>query len=101
MADPPSQILDSSYSITLATPRRLHFDSLRRQVDKNTELLARDMQIGVTDSELSSIFGRTGSWSQVMITEHLQFEEVQTGLCTFACQSVTQARAQASVSNSD
>jgi hypothetical protein len=39
----------------------LHCDSLREQVYKISELLANELQISVTDAELSSIFGRKGS----------------------------------------
>jgi hypothetical protein len=38
----------------------LHFDSRREQVYKISERLAHDMQIAVTDAELSSTFGRKG-----------------------------------------
>jgi hypothetical protein len=41
----------------------LHCDSLREQVYKISEILAKELQTSVTDAELSSVFGRKGSWS--------------------------------------
>jgi hypothetical protein len=38
----------------------LHCDSLREQVYKISEILANELQISVTDAELSSIFGLKG-----------------------------------------
>jgi hypothetical protein len=49
----------------------LHCDSLREQVYKITEILANELQISMTDAELSSIFGRKRSWSRGMICEYL------------------------------
>jgi hypothetical protein len=49
----------------------LHCDSLSEQVYKISEILAEELQISVTDAELSSIFGRKGSWSRGMICEYL------------------------------
>jgi hypothetical protein len=49
----------------------LHCGSLRGQVYKISEILAIKLQISVTDAELSSIFGRKGSWSRSMICEYL------------------------------
>jgi hypothetical protein len=49
----------------------LHCDSLREQVYKISEIPANELQISVTNAELSSIFGRKGSWSRGMILEYL------------------------------
>jgi hypothetical protein len=49
----------------------LHYDSLREQAYKISEILANELQIYVTDTELSSIFGRKPSWSRSMICEYL------------------------------
>jgi hypothetical protein len=38
----------------------LHCQSLHKQVYSTSELLANDLQISVTDAELSSLFGRKG-----------------------------------------
>jgi hypothetical protein len=49
----------------------LHCDSLCEKVCKISEFLANELQISVTDAELSSIFDRKGSWSRGMICEYL------------------------------
>jgi hypothetical protein len=49
----------------------LHCNSLREQVYKISEILANELHISVTDAELSSIFGRKGSWSRRMICQYL------------------------------
>jgi hypothetical protein len=70
------QILSDRFSArtTRLIPRHiadLHCDSLREQAYKISEILANELQIPVTDAELSSIFGRKGSWSRDMIYEYL------------------------------
>jgi hypothetical protein len=49
----------------------LRFDSLREQVYKISDVIADDLHISMTDAELSSIFGRKGSWSRGIIQEYL------------------------------
>jgi hypothetical protein len=49
----------------------LHFDSLHEQIYEISELLVGDIQIAVTGTDLSSRFGRKGSWSRGIITEYL------------------------------
>jgi hypothetical protein len=49
----------------------LHCNSLRQQVYKISEILANQLQISVTGTEVSSIFGRAGSRSRGMICEYL------------------------------
>jgi hypothetical protein len=49
----------------------LHCDSLREQIYKVSGILANELQISVTDAELSSILGRKDSWPRDMIYQFL------------------------------
>jgi hypothetical protein len=71
MADPTEQILHSSYSIDPTPYHDWHFNSLREQAYKISEILANDLQISVTDAELSSLFSRKGTRSHGMSFDYL------------------------------
>jgi hypothetical protein len=44
---------------------------LREQVDLLSEILERELKVSITGAELSTVFGRKGSWAHGMIAEHL------------------------------
>jgi hypothetical protein len=49
----------------------LHITTLREQVYLRSEMLERELKFSITGAELSTGFGRNGSWAHGMIPEHL------------------------------
>jgi hypothetical protein len=50
----------------------LHITTLREQVDRLSEILERELKVSIIGAELSTVFGRKGSWAHGMIAEHLR-----------------------------
>jgi hypothetical protein len=49
----------------------LHITTLREQVYLLSEILERELKVSINGAELSTVFGRKGSWAHGMIAEHL------------------------------
>jgi hypothetical protein len=49
----------------------LHITTLREQVDLLSEISERKLKVSITGADLSTVFGRKGSWAYGVIAEHL------------------------------
>jgi hypothetical protein len=49
----------------------LHITTLREQIYLLSEILKRELKVSITGAELSTVFGRKGSWAHGVIAEHL------------------------------
>jgi hypothetical protein len=49
----------------------LQMTTLQEQVDLLSEILAQEVKLSITGAELSTVFGRNGSWAHGMIAQHL------------------------------
>jgi hypothetical protein len=49
-----------------------HITTLREQVYLLSEILEQKLKVSITGAELSTVFGRKGSWAHGTIAEHLR-----------------------------